>query len=350
MKKKIFLVFALCCALPLTLQAQANGEKPMKTPFTTPFRWKSSGPLVSAISDENHKLVSIKDPTVVYYNKAWHVYATVADTRGNWNMVYLTFTDWAKAGEARQYYMDSNKYLRGYHCAPQVFYFTPQKKWYLIYQSQPPTYSTADEIGPPENWSRPQYFYRPLPKGIPSLWIDYWVICDDKNAYMFSSGDDGKFYRCQTRIEDFPEGFGQVTVVMQKPRFDLFEGSCVYKIKGADKYLALIECIGKTGLRYYKAFLADKLDGEWTPLADTESKPFAGRANVTFGKDKPWTRDISHGELLRDGYDQTLTIDPKNLRFLYQGLGISQEQASKLDYSQLPWQLGLLTQIAPLKK
>ena len=135
MKRKIFLVFALCYALPLTLQAQVNGEKPMKTPFTTPFRWKSSGPLVSAISDENHKLVSIKDPTVVYYNKAWHVYATVADTRGNWNMVYLTFTDWSKAGEARQYYMDASKYLRGYHCAPQVFYFKPQKKWYMIYQA-----------------------------------------------------------------------------------------------------------------------------------------------------------------------------------------------------------------------
>ncbi|MBN2352934.1 MAG: hypothetical protein JXD23_10235 [Spirochaetales bacterium] len=322
----------------------------MKTPLMTPFRWKSSAALISPISDDTHKLVSIKDPTVVYYNEAWHVYATVADTRGSWNMAYLTFSDWSKAGKATQYYMDANKYLRGYHCAPQVFYFRPQKKWYLIYQSQPPTYSTADEIGPPENWSRPQYFYRPLPKGIPSLWIDYWVICDEKYAYMFSSGDDGKFYRCRTLLEAFPNGFGQVTVVMDMPRFDLFEGACVYRIKGTQQYLALIECIGKTNLRYYKAFLADKLDGEWTPLAGTEADPFAGRVNVTFGKDKPWTSDISHGELLRDGYDETLTIDPKNLRFLYQGLGITQGEAAKLEYSQLPWQLGLLTQIAPAKK
>jgi hypothetical protein len=355
MRKYLLALILFGMALPLTLSAQAKGDKPVKLPFVMPFQWKSSGPLVSPISDDTHKLASIKDPTVVYFADRWHVYATVADTKGNWNMVYLTFTDWAQAGAARQYYMDSNKYLRGYHCAPQVFYFRPQKKWYLVYQSQPPSYSTADELGPPENWSRPAFFYKDLPRrmpqGVPQLWIDYWVICDDTNAYLFSSGDDGKFYRCQTKLEDFPNGFGEITVVMKMPRLDLFEGSCVYKIKDAAQYLALIECIGKTGLRYYKAFLADRLDGEWQPLADSEATPFAGIANVTFEKGvKAWTKDISHGELIRDGYDETLTINPKNLQFLYQGLGLEQSVASQTEYNLLPWQLGLLQQAAPKKK
>jgi hypothetical protein len=260
-------------------------------------------------------------------------------------MVYVTFADWSSADRAPQYYMDNNKYLRGYHCAPQVFYFRPQKKWYLIYQSQPPSYSVADRIGRPENWSKPSYFYRKLPEGVPSLWIDYWIICDDKNAYLFSSGDDGKFYRCQTTIEDFPNGFGDITVVMEYPRFDLFEGACVYKIKGKKLYVALIECIGTQGLRYYKAFLAERLDGKWQPLADSEANPFAGKVNVTFEKGvEPWSTHFSHGELLRDGYDETLTIDPRNLQFLYQGMDLDQAAMNKLDYSQLPWRLAILKQ------
>jgi len=55
-----------------------------------------------------------------------------------------------------------------------------------------------------------------------------------------------------------------------------------------------------------------------------------------------WTTDISHGEMLRDGYDQTLTIDPANLQFLYQGVSPS---AHGLDYAKLPWQLGLIRRV-----
>jgi hypothetical protein len=348
----IRLMALLFCGVVLTftLAAQAAPLRTVKSPFA-PFRWVATGPLISPQPDSRHKIVALKDPTVVFVDNVWHVYATTADTRGMWNMVYCASADWESAGRAPQYFMDNNRALTGYHCAPQVFYFRPQKKWYLVYQSQPPSYSTADNIGRPENWSAPKYFYQKQPAGVPSLWIDYWVICDDKNAYLFSSGDDGKFYRCQTTVADFPAGFGEITVVMEYPRFDLFEGACVYAIKGTKQYLAIIECIGKTGLRYYKAFLADRLDGAWTPLADSEETPFAGIANVVFPEGvEPWTRHVSHGELLRDGYDETMTIDPKNLRFLYQGMGLGQGEMNNLDYSQLPWRLGILKQAAPKKK
>ena len=331
--------------LSLAVSATFAATDVPSSPFTEPIKWKSTGPLVAPVSNASHSLVSIKDPTIVQYNGKWHVYATVASTAGGWNMVYLNFTDWSQAGTAPQVYLDTaNPGLSGYHCAPQLFYFRPQQKWYLIYQSQQPTYSTADDPSKPETWSRPQNFFATTPPGAPANWIDYWVICDDANAYLFFSADDGCWYRCKTTLANFPNGFSAPVIVMQTPsHFDLFEASCVYRLKGTNQYLAFIECIGKNGNRYFKSFLADHLDGAWTPHDATESNPFAGLNNVSYNIGvTPWTRDISHGELIRDGYDETLTVDPGNLQFLYQGL--DQATPAGVSYSQLPYRLALLRQ------
>ena len=181
-------------------------SKDAAAPFVGPLSWTSSGVLIEPVSDDTHEIVSVKDPTVVYYNDMWHIYATTANTRGNWSMVYLSFKDWSEAAKAKPYYIDQNPGLRGYHCAPQVFYFRPHKKWYLIYQSQHPQYSTTDDISKPDTWTRPQNFFASNPPGMPRLPIDYWVICDDTHAYLFFTGDNGRLYRSRTKIEDFPNG------------------------------------------------------------------------------------------------------------------------------------------------
>ncbi|WP_328825722.1 non-reducing end alpha-L-arabinofuranosidase family hydrolase [Streptomyces ureilyticus] len=51
----------------------------------------------------------------------------------------------------------------------------------------------------------------------------------------------------------------------------------------------------------------------------TESSPFARSCNVTFSG-PAWTRDFSHGELIRAGDDQTVPLNPCQLQFLYQGM------------------------------
>ncbi len=398
--------------------------------LSTEFRWTSTGPLIAPVSDDEHDLVSIKDPTVVRHDDRWHIYATTA-TRGsgNWSLVYLNFSDWSEAGNAEQIYIDVNEDLQGYHAAPQLFYFTGQDTWYLIFQSQQPQYSTTNDITDPSSWSEPQNFFQRKPDSAPDLWIDYWVICDDANCYLFFTGDDGKFYRSQTTLGDFPQGMSDPVVALEvddaQSENDLFEGSATYKLKGEDRYLTLIEAIGPGGARYYRSFVADTLDGEWTPLADTWEAPFAGPTNVVFGADGlidppapqhaggaggsggaaaggvagatavagaagrteanaggaagnggalgaggasatgdggeagaagqagaassiqvPWTQDISHGELLRDGNDETMTIDACNLQLLYQGRAPG---TSGVAYSQLPYRLGLLT-LAPAEE
>jgi hypothetical protein len=312
-----------------------------KSLLPTPLKWKSSDVLVKPVSDEKHTIVSVKDPTIVHYDGLWHIYATAYSTSAKtWSMVYLNFKDWSDAPKAKLTYIDVNPKLRGYHCAPHLFYFTPHKKWYLIFQSQQPQYCTTDDISKPETWTAPQDFFEGKPSGAPQLWIDYHIICDDTHAYLFFTGDNGRFYRSRTTIEDFPKGMSNPEIAIQDNRNNLFEGSITYKIKDSESYLTLIEALSPA--RHYRAWISDSLDGEWTPVpgADTWETPFAGINNVTFGEGvKPWTRDISHGEMIRDGYDERMTIDPNNLQFLYQG----RDPNSGGDYSLLPYRLGLLT-------
>jgi hypothetical protein len=319
---------------PVTGPAEAP-----RLPFATPLKWKASGVLVAPKPDETHPAVSVKDPTVVFFGNKWHIYATTA-LRGGWSMVYLNFPEWSKAPDADLYYIDNNPNLRGYHCAPHIFYFTPHKKWYLIFQSQPPQYTTTDDLSKPESWPRPQNFFDRRPRSAPRLWIDYHIICDDTHAYLFFTGDDGRFYRSRTKIDDFPKGMSDPEIAIRGRRDSLFEGSITYKIKGTDTYLTLIEALSPA--RYYRAWTSNDLNGEWTPVpgADSWQTPFAGINNVTFeGGVEPWTRDISHGEMLRDGHDEKMILDPNNLKFLFQG----RDPAINRPYNQLPYRLGLLT-------
>jgi hypothetical protein len=313
--------------------------------LSTPITWSSTGPLISPIPDAKHSIVSVKDPTAFYYNKQWNVYATNAYSNGSWNMQYISFTDWPQAAAAQPYFMDQTSGFSGYHCAPEVFYFTPTATWYLIFQSPQPQYSTTTDPTNPASWSAPQNFFSSQPASV-SNWIDFWVICDSSNCYLYFAGDNGIIYRSQTAKTSFPQGFSEPEAILQDANpFNLFESDKVYALQGLNQYLLTVECIGPTGYRFFRAFIANDLGGQYTPIpdADTWANPYAGQNNVTFPPPaSDWTNDISHGEMIRVGFDETLTIDPTHLQFLYQGANPSAE-ASASSYSQIPYQLGLLT-------
>ena len=289
------------------------------------MRGPSTGPLISAIPDATHPIVSVKDPTAVFYNNQWLVYATTADTSGNWNMVYLNFPDWSQASAAQPYYMDAtNPALAGYHCAPELFYFTPQNKWYLIYQSGPPQYSTAADPTQPQTWTaaaelfcHPAFQRKRLARFLGHLRL--------RQLLPVLYCDDGNFYRSQTTVANFPNGFNAPQIIMKATTAgDFFEAARIYSLKGSTQYFAIVEAMGGPfGHRYFRAFLANSLDGIWTPVtgANSFATPFLGSNDVTFDSGvTPWTLDFSHGEIIRTGYDETLQIDPNNLQFLYQGV------------------------------
>ncbi len=322
----------------------ASRLSPAQAPILVPAMWEYTAPLIRSTpgsADDPQTMHIDKDPSVVFHDGRWHVFMTVK-LHDRTVTEYCSFTAWDQADAAPRTILNLSD--SRYYCAPQVFYFTPHRKWYLVCQVGMPgtkkmwvACSTTDDIADPASWTPATPILDggdddPRSEG----GLDYWIICDDQRAYLFFTSLNGKLWRCWTRLEDFPRGFGHCEVALEA---EIYEASHTYRLKGRGKYLTLVE---QDHRRHYKAYLADRLDGPWTPLADTEQRPFAGAANIRPAPGvEPWTDNISHGELLRDGVDEQLIVDPNNLRFLFQGM--FEKDKAGLGYGQYLWHLGLLT-------
>jgi hypothetical protein len=304
------------------------------------FAWRTGPPLVSARPLDGDEKHAIKDPSVVYHDNRWHLFCTVRGAKRSHGVVYLNFADWESAGRAAQAMLPNHP---GFFCAPQVFYFRPHKRWYLICQASDdawtPKYqaafATSKDVADPRAWSRLTPLFAKKPDGV-SNWLDFWVICDETHAYLFFTSLDGKVWRSRTAIDRFPKGWSDPVVALQG---DVFEASHTYKLKGQDRYLTLVEAQNGHGWRYYKAYTADRLDGDWKPHAATRDEAFASLRNVTQPQ-KRWTDAVSHGELVRTGIDERLEVDPARLRFVFQGV-LDEDRRGK-PYGAIPWRLGLL--------
>jgi len=304
------------------------------------FKWTASAPLLSPAHRPEDPCYSVKDPSIVRFDNRWHLFCTIRSQKRTHQIEYLSFDDWKDANTATRHLL---AVTNGYYCAPQVFYFEPHRKWYMIYQASDkarkvalqPVFSTSTNITNPRSWTPPLFLYPSHPENVEG-WIDFWVICDDAKAHLFFTSNNGKMWRAETRLADFPFGWSQPDIVL---RGDIFEAGHTYRLKGRNQFLTVVEAIGSGGRRYYKAYLADKLDGEWKPLAASAERPFASPLNVRPER-KPWTDSYSHGELLRSGYNQRLEVDAESLQFLFQGVSDADRRGKK--YGEIPWQLGLL--------
>ncbi len=290
-----------------------TGTGPEVCGLPADFQWTSSEPLIFPPSG----LESIKDPTVVYDGNEWLIYATtIADPL---TLTYLSFKEWSEAGSAEQTAMNTNGSFTEYIAAPQLFYFTQHDLWYLVFQTQDPSYSYTTDPKDVRSWSPPTRFM-PMPSFLTDndkLGIDYWVICDDTDCYLFFSALDGVLYRARTAKDDFPEGFGGTIEVMQDDQYALYDASNVYKLAGEDQYLLLVSGI-LDGARYYRSWTADRLDGDWSPYPTADNNVFASINNVTGAE---WSGfGLSHGEMLRRKPDETMTIDTCDMQYLFSGL------------------------------
>src|SRR5688500_10147220 len=119
----------LAAAAAGLLPAVARPADPAPLLLSPPYRWTLSPPLVSPTDRPDDPCHAVKDPTVVFHKGKWHLFATIRSKTRTHQIEYLAFADWKKADAAPRHVLGVSD---GYFCAPQVFFFTPHKKWYLV--------------------------------------------------------------------------------------------------------------------------------------------------------------------------------------------------------------------------
>jgi len=319
---------------------QARAASPDERAHGMPqsFSWTTGKPIIDPKQLGNDAWIALKDPSIVRVDGRYHLFCTLRGNTRSHALAYTSFADFDEAEDAQPVVLANHD---DYAAAPQVFYFSPHRKWYLICQAakdgwtprSQAAYATTDDISDPDSWT-------PLkPLGIERTEdrynLDFWVICDGPAAYVFFTSDNGKLWRAQTAKADFPTGWSRPVLAH---RGDIFEAGHIYKAKGMDLFFNLIEARRHGDQRYFKVLYADELDGPWRHLPENTDGVYADVETVeqTDGK---WMDYVSHGEILRDTNDETLRAE-LNAAFIFQGV-LHRERVNR-GYGKIPWKLGLL--------
>ena len=96
--------------------------------------------------------------------------------------------------------------------------------------------------------------------------------------------------------------------------------------------------LNEKGIRSFGLAIARDLMGPWDKVTDNYASfqliDKDGGMNV-------WTDMISHGEVIRTGYNQELEYEPDSCKWIIQGVKKSE---LNLPYYLLPWKLGIIEQ------
>ena len=314
--------------------------------------WKVDRPVFAASPKGNFDDASVKDPSIVFYNNKWHLfYSGLSQDRGlQIGYVNGDKLDGLMEGKRHMLEFFNVENLAKKYAAPQVFFFEPHQKWYLVFQGYwndvQPLYSCNDNIEDPSRWTQPKLL---MPKFEQNSWVDFYVICDQEYAYLTYSRDYRSVYAVRTEIENFPEGFDtdHPIKLIDDPNIEFGEAAHIYRAQGTVEYHMIYESSDLTNNRErrYSLYSANNIAGPWiVKCADYASKELLKRSR----DNKGWPEEVSHGEMIRTNFSQCMEYDPVSVRFLMQGI-VSSERGKHYtpdQYWMLPWKLGILeTQI-----
>jgi Glycosyl hydrolase family 62 len=339
------------------------------TPPTVEYNhWTvSSQPILSAGRQDAFDDIATKDPSIVFYNKKYHLFYTSKSSLTN-NKVrtvlgYVSSTKLEKLHLAKRH--DLNKQLESVIIAPQVFYFRPHKLWYLVghtggakLHKLMPVYMTNPDIENVQGWSKPELF-QTTAKANRDFWIDFWVICDDQFAHLFYTDHSGTVFHQKTEKKNFPDGFQSeketVAVIAkgvdEQGPWRIHEASHLYHVKSDNRYLMIVEATRPhpeksqywdSRNRFLIGLTSTSLDGPWKRIEKKNSE-FLGHPQNLFNQDGKQSHysQVSHPELIRPGYDERLQIENYQLEMIFQAFDAS-EISAQYNYHHLPWEISIM--------
>lgn len=294
-------------------------------------KWKIGSPVFEKGQSGAFDETSVKDPSIVYYDNTWHLFYT-ARGNGEYTTGYVSAADLESLNTAPRQELKQIRGKTRYGCAPQVFYFEPQKQWYLVFQNRDsnyqPAFSTNKILADPESWGEAQPL---IQKDVADKWIDFWVIADESKAYLFyTEAHKGVMVR-STDLDDFPGDWS-----LSEKIFDgVHEAVHIYRAVGRNEFHMIYE-LNNDGIRSYGLAMASHLAGPWEKVTDRYA---TGEQLVNPGESGQWTEMVSHGEVIRAGFNQSLEYHPDSCRWIIQG--IMKNELTE-DYPSLPWKLGVI--------
>lgn len=154
---------------------------------------------------------------------------------------------------------------------------------------------------------------------MPAGWMDFYVIFDSDKVHLFGTSG-GRLWRTETRTADFPQGWTKPVLALKA---NIVYASHTYR-QETEKCVRFLTTItssandpeSKKNRQFQVSYVAERLDGPWTPDLVKWDNPFVGFGNARI-TDTRWSREVIHGEPLRESNDERMILEREPTQFVF---------------------------------